>query len=135
MQLVNIRIQVSGGFFPGTWCTTAATLGIKFWVTCLLCISLLQCPMVRSRPRHGGTEHQEAPPADAEDGAVWLVGGKSPGTGNVLVYHQGEWGSVCDDGWNQESAHIICRSIGHPYALGYTNQAYFGKPKQCEYPV
>lgn len=47
-----------------------------------------------------------------------------------LLNSEGEWGAVCDDGWNIHSANVVCKQLGHPHALGQTNQAYFGKPTQ-----
>jgi lysyl oxidase-like protein 2/3/4 len=45
-----------------------------------------------------------------------------------MVYHSGRWGSVCDDGWSLQAAHITCQTLGWPYALGYTTQSHFGRP-------
>ena len=53
-----------------------------------------------------------------------------PGTGNVMIYHNERWGSVCDDGWNLLSAHVVCKSLGYPHALGYTTQSHFGRPSE-----
>lgn len=88
---------------------------------------------VDSRPQSSENNHHRNRHHGHEDGSVRLVGGELEGTGNVLIYHDGEWGAVCDDGWNLRSATIICKSIGHPYALGFTNQAYFGVANHSKY--
>ena len=32
--------------------------------------------------------------------------------GNVQIYHDGEWGSICDDEWDLYEANIACQTLG-----------------------
>ena len=59
-----------------------------------------------------------------------LNGFRAAEAGNVLIYYAGRWGSICDDGWTLQNAHVACRMLGYPRAIGHTKQAYFGVPSE-----
>ena len=49
-----------------------------------------------------------------------LVGGKNFYSGRLEVFYDGEWGTICDDGWSELSADVACRTLGFDgYATGY----------------
>lgn len=47
--------------------------------------------------------------------------GPSPGQGRLEVLINGQWGTVCSDGFGEQDAKVACRSMGRPamFALAY----------------
>lgn len=58
---------------------------------------------------------------------IRLVGGESPGEGRVEVYLSGQWGTVCDDGWSDHDAEVVCRQLGYSGVAKARVMAYFGE--------
>lgn len=41
-----------------------------------------------------------------------LVDGNGYNTGRLEIFHDGIWGTVCDDGWSQVNSIVACRELG-----------------------
>ncbi|XP_066428885.1 lysyl oxidase homolog 3 isoform X2 [Eleutherodactylus coqui] len=47
--------------------------------------------------------------------------------GRIEVFYNHEWGTICDDDFTMENAHILCRHLGFTEATGWTHSAKYGK--------
>ncbi|PIK42104.1 putative deleted in malignant brain tumors 1 protein-like [Apostichopus japonicus] len=60
-------------------------------------------------------------------GDVRLINGYTPGEGTVQIYYNNEWGTICDDNFDLQDGHVICRQLGYSGALQYQSSAYYGE--------
>ena len=52
-------------------------------------------------------------------GMIRLQGGGYPNKGRVEVYCNGQWGTICDDGFGSTDAQTICKQLGYNYYYRY----------------
>ncbi|MED6265684.1 hypothetical protein CHARACLAT_028073, partial [Characodon lateralis] len=66
-------------------------------------------------------------PLTAADDLIRLAGSDGYCSGRVEIYHNGTWGTVCDDGWDASDAEVVCRQLGCGQLLDIPPPGYFAQ--------
>ncbi|XP_054422076.1 macrophage scavenger receptor types I and II [Pteronotus mesoamericanus] len=69
-----------------------------------------------------GSGSRPSPPT-----TVRLVDGSGPHEGRVEIFHNGQWGTVCDDHWELRGGLVVCRSLGYRGVQTVHKEANFGQ--------
>ncbi|XP_035692727.1 deleted in malignant brain tumors 1 protein-like [Branchiostoma floridae] len=57
---------------------------------------------------------------------IRLMGGNAS-HGRVEVWHDGQWGTICDDSWDINDARVVCRQLGYKDAIAAYEHAMYGE--------
>ncbi|XP_073693832.1 scavenger receptor cysteine-rich type 1 protein M130-like [Garra rufa] len=70
------------------------------------------CPVsYRFTPKYNCSHKNSVRLLCADRKNVRLVGGHNPCSGTAEVLHMGQWGAVCDIGWDLADAAVVCREL------------------------
>ncbi len=60
------------------------------------------------------------------EGTLRIIG-NTPSTGRVEIFHDSQWGTICDDAWGINDANVVCRQLGYQKALQAYRNATHGQ--------
>uniref|UniRef100_A0A3B5BFB1 SRCR domain-containing protein n=1 Tax=Stegastes partitus TaxID=144197 RepID=A0A3B5BFB1_9TELE len=70
---------------------------------------------------------QTIPGPTSPSSTVRLVNATSHCSGRVEIFHNGLWGTVCDDMWGLNNAQVVCQQLSCGGAVQALGKAYFGQ--------
>ncbi|KAM9456648.1 scavenger receptor cysteine-rich domain-containing protein DMBT1-like isoform 1-T1 [Clarias gariepinus] len=76
---------------------------------------------------HNCNHGEDAGVTCADDANIRLINGSNSCSGRVEVYHNNQWGTVCDDDWGLMEVKVVCRQLGCGDAVSIDINAAFGR--------
>ncbi|XP_064432428.1 T-cell differentiation antigen CD6 [Mirounga angustirostris] len=113
-QLTLPSLELTPG--PGARNTSEATNATLALAPTVLCRSA-EWQLCKVVEHACDTNGRPAKVTCAENRDVRLVGSSSRCAGRVEMLEQGRWGSVCDDTWDLEDSHVVCRQLNCGWAV------------------
>ena len=56
-------------------------------------------------------------------GMIRLQGGDYSNEGRVELYCNGQWGTICSNGFDSTDANTLCRQLGYDTCVSYTSSS------------
>ncbi|NWT36691.1 C163A protein, partial [Chroicocephalus maculipennis] len=89
--------------------------------------SLWQCQSDPWDAQSCGNRAEETHISCSDREKLRVIGGEDGCSGRVEIWHQGSWGTVCDDSWDVADANVVCRQMGCGSAVSALSEAAFGE--------
>ncbi|XP_066428582.1 scavenger receptor cysteine-rich type 1 protein M130-like [Eleutherodactylus coqui] len=89
---------------------------------------LTDCSVTESSNRKTWTgQETEIEMICSESNQLRLVDGPGRCAGRVEIYHDGRWGTICDDSWDEADADVVCKQLGCGHGVRATTGVYYGR--------